>query len=283
MSTATAAPQPERGFFAGSDGQQLYHEIWPAAGTPRATVVVVHGYGDHCGRYQNPVAALTPRGFEVFAFDYRGHGQAGGRRGHVDHFSEYLDDLDRAFEVARGRGTRPFFLLGHSNGGLIATRWAIERGHDVAGLVLSSPFFGLKAKVPAVKVAMGRVASRWAPQLTMKNGLDAGDLSRDPAVGAAYLRDRFVHQVATARWFTETQTAQQRCLIDASAITLPLLAYYGDADGIADPDVTRRVCDRIASQDKTVKVFPGGYHELMNDVCKDEVLALLVSWLEAHL
>jgi len=285
MSTATAPapPQPLRGFFSATDGQQLYHEVWPAIGAARATIVVVHGYGEHCGRYQNPIAALTPRGFELFTFDYRGHGQAGGRRGHIDHFSEYLDDLDRALELARTRGDRPLFLLGHSLGGLIATRYVIARGGDLRGLVLSSPFLGLKLKIPPFKVAAGRLASRWAPKLTLKNGIDVNTLSRDPAVAEAYRRDRFVHHIGTSRWFTETTRAQERCLLDADAVTLPLLTYVGTADAIADPETTRRVFDRFASADKTFTSYPGGYHELMNDTCKDEVLAALASWLDQHL
>ncbi|MBI5478474.1 MAG: lysophospholipase, partial [Deltaproteobacteria bacterium] len=268
MTTEPPNGKPQSGFFAARDGQQLYHEIWTPPGEVRATVVVVHGYGEHCGRYQNTVGALRPRGFELFAFDYRGHGQAGGRRGHIDHFAEYLDDLDRALELARARGPRPLFLLGHSQGGLIAARWVIERGQDLAGLVLSSPFMGLKLKVPALKLAAGRVTSRWLPRTTFKNDLDVKTLSRDPAVGEAYARDRFVHRVATARWFTEMSAAQQRCQEQARAITLPVLVYAGDADAIADPAATRAVFDGIASADKKLTMVPGGYHELMNDTCK---------------
>jgi acylglycerol lipase len=283
MTNTAPNGKPESGFFASRDGQQLYQEVWPAAGEARATVVSVHGYGEHCGRYQNPVQELHARGFEVFTFDYRGHGQAGGRRGHIDHFAEYLDDVDRALELARARGPRPLFLLGHSLGGLIAARYVIERGKDLTGLVLSSPFMGLKAKLPALKLAIGRKASKWMPRLTLKNDLDLGALSRDPAVGEAYARDRFVHRVATARWFTETTTAQERCLKEAAAITLPVLVYAGDSDAIADPDATRAVYERIASKDKTLKMYAGGYHELMNDTGKADVLKALGEWLEAHL
>jgi alpha-beta hydrolase superfamily lysophospholipase len=282
MTTDAPKATPVSGFFPARDGQQLYHEIWPASGEARATVVLVHGYGEHCGRYQNPVQVLRPRGFELFAFDYRGHGQAGGRRGHIDHFAEYLDDVDRAMELARARGKRPLFLLGHSLGGLIAARWVIERGKDLTGLVLSSPFLGLKVKLPALKLAVGRGASRWMPRLTLKNDLDLSALSRDPAVCEAYARDRFVHRVATARWFTEASAAQQRCRDDATAITLPVLVYAGEADAIADPDATRAVFERIGSKDKKLTMYPGGYHELMNDTCKHEVLKALVEWLEAH-
>jgi alpha-beta hydrolase superfamily lysophospholipase len=282
MESNAPARSPESGFFAARDGQQLYHEIWPANGEARASVVVVHGYGDHCGRYQNPVEALRPRGFDLCAFDYRGHGQAGGRRGHVDHFAEYLDDVDRALELARARGRRPTFLLGHSLGGLIAARYVIERDHDLAGLVLSSPFFGLKHKLPALKLATGRLAGRWMPRLTLKSNLDADALSRDRAVAEAYERDRFVHHVATLRWYTETAAAQASCREDARAITLPVLIFLGDADAIADPAATRVAFDRMASTDKTLTVYRGGYHELMNDTCKDEVLRALGDWLEAH-
>jgi alpha-beta hydrolase superfamily lysophospholipase len=278
----TPAASPERGFFAARDGLQLYHEVWPGRTPVRGTVAILHGYGDHGGRFQNPVSVLTAHGFDVATFDYRGHGQAGGRRGHVDHFSDYLDDVARCLELARARNDRPLFLLGHSFGGLITARYVVERTPDTRGVVLSSPFFGLALKVPGFKVALARALSRYMPRLTMKNGVDPALLSRNPDVGEAYTRDHFVHHVATARWFTETVEAQARALTDAGQITLPVLMLVGDADGIAAPEASRRFFERLGSADKALKVYAGGYHELMNDTVKERVLADVVEWLEQH-
>ncbi|HEY3358723.1 MAG TPA: alpha/beta hydrolase [Polyangia bacterium] len=275
-----ATATPDRGFFPARDGLQLYHETWPGRAPVRATVAILHGYGDHSGRFQNPINVLTGHGFDVCAFDYRGHGQAGGRRGHVDRFGEYLDDLGRCLEVARRRTDGSLFILGHSFGGLIAVRYLLEHQQGAKGVILSSPFIGLSLKVPAYKAAIARALSRYVPRLTMKNGVNPALLSRDPGVAAAYARDHFVHHVATARWFTETLAAQDRALADAARLTLPLLMLLGDADGIAAPERSRTLFERLGSEDKTLNVYAGGYHELMNDTVKERVLTDVVAWLE---
>src|SRR5439155_14864220 len=141
MSSAPAPSplHPTRGFFASRDGLQLYHEIWPVTGTQQGTLLFVHGYGDHCGRYHWPIEHFSARGYECIGFDYRGHGQAAGTRGHCYHFEEYLGDLDAALELARKRSeSGPLFVIGHSHGGLIALRYFLERAHGgVRGLALS--------------------------------------------------------------------------------------------------------------------------------------------------
>lgn len=273
---------PERGFFPAPDGVQLYHEAWSGQAPVRATVAILHGYGDHSGRFQNPVRALTARGCDVLGFDYRGHGQAGGRRGHVDRFAEYLDDVELCLEHARRRADRPLFLLGHSFGGLIAARHLVERRPAITGLILSSPFLGFKLQVPRYKSALARTLSRYVPRLTLKSEVDPHLLSRDPQVGEAYARDHFVHRVATARWFTETQAAQRLALRDAGQISIPVLLLVGDADGIADPEAAHALFDRLGAEDRTLKVYAGGYHELMNDLVKEQVLTDLTDWIVAR-
>src|SRR5262249_52237081 len=155
--TAVAAETPMRGFFASRDGMQLYHEIWPSPTTPQGTLLFVHGYGEHCGRYKWPTLYFTSHGYDCVAFDYRGHGQATGARGHCLHFDEFLGDLEAALDLARTRGVnRPLFIVAHSHGALIAMRYCLSQGAKlggIKGLVLSSPFFGLQLKPPAAKVA----------------------------------------------------------------------------------------------------------------------------------
>src|SRR5262249_20134690 len=155
--------------------------IWPASTEARATLLIVHGYGDHCGRYGWPIAHLRARGFDCVAFDYRGHGQAAGARGHCYHFEEVLGDLEAALTLARTPAPKqPILLLAPSHGGLVALRYLLEpgaRAQDVRGLVLTSPFFGLQLKPPPIKVALGRLLARVAPRLALGSNIPPEHLS----------------------------------------------------------------------------------------------------------
>jgi len=272
----------ERGFFHSHDGTQLYYEAWLPSDTPDATVVVLHGFGEHGGRYTNLARALAPQGFEIMTFDYRGHGQAGGKRGHVDRFSDYLEDVAAAMSLARQRGHRPLFLLGHSYGGLLALHYVAGYDNSIAGLVLSSPFFGFRMVPPLRRRILAHLAGRLFPRVTSKSDIDTRALSHDEAVGTAYARDPFTHGYATARWYIETLHAQRLVLERAQTISVPVLIFAGDADAIADVATTRAVAAAMRPDSTTFLVFEGGYHELMNDTCKADVLRILGDWLKAR-
>src|SRR5581483_3125752 len=188
-----------------ADGTSLHHSIWQAD-APRAVVALLHGYAEHIARYEHVARALNAAGITVHGCDLRGHGRSAGPRGHIDRFDDYLDDA-RALVTAARSEKLPLFVLGHSNGGLIATHHVLRQPEGIAGLVLSSPFFGLKLAVPAVKVMAARVASRVYPRLALPSGLHGADVSRDPTVQADYDRDPLNNKAATARWFTETMAA----------------------------------------------------------------------------
>lgn len=271
--------------FFSKDQTPLVAEDFPAAADapPAGLVVVVHGYCEHRGRYRDTAAFLTAFGYHVLAGDLRGHGESGGARAHVLAFSEYLDDVDALLAQARRLypGERPV-LLGHSMGGLVSLLYSIDRGAGLRALALSSPFLGLKVHVPAWKQLLGRVASRVRPGLTLPNEVDAGDLSHDPKVGAAYRRDPLVSRVATARWFTEALSAHRQALERAAELRLPLCLLHGGDDRIADPAASREVFDRVAHGDKSFTLYPGLYHEIFNEVERERVLTDLVAWLKAH-
>jgi alpha-beta hydrolase superfamily lysophospholipase len=281
---------PATGFFDASDGLKLFCDWYlpaDAAATPRAVIVVAHGYGEHAGRYAQVARRLAAGGFAVMTFDTRGHGQAGGRRGHCDAFDEFLLDLDRACGQARaGVPDRPLAILGHSHGGLVTLRALAEPGRTpkgVAAAVLASPFLGLALKVPPVKAAVGRLASRLFPKLSLPNGIDPKTLSHDSRVAEAYMSDRFNHHVATARWFTEVTAAQAYVAANASHITLPTLWLVAGGDLVADSAAARRVYE-AAGGDKTLRVYDGLYHELLNetDADRERVLGDLEAWLSAR-
>ncbi len=244
----------------------------------------MHGYGEHIGRYDHVGSALANAGLSVYGCDLRGHGRSAGPRGHIQHFSQYLDDAEALVSRARSSGL-PVFVLGHSNGGLIATHHVFEHPVGVAGIVLSSPFFGLKLAVPAIKIAAGRIASRVYPQLKLPSGLHGADVSRDPVVQRDYDNDPLNNKHATARWFTETTAAQQSAYDRAPALTVPCLVLHGGADRIADPARTEAVAARFGSRDKTVAVLPGQFHEIFNEPAADRAATLVrvTEWLTAHL
>jgi alpha-beta hydrolase superfamily lysophospholipase len=286
MSTA-AAETPLRGFFASRDGLQLYHEIW-AARTPSrvGTCLFVHGYGDHCARYPFASAHFPARGFEWVTFDYRGHGQAAGARGHCFHFEELLDDFEAALQLTRKRaGAAPLFVVATSHGALVALRYFLDparRPPPVRGLVLLSPFFAVKMTVPPVKVALGKVVSRIWPRLSMQSGIRSEDLSRDPAVVEAHRRDRWTHPVATARWFTECQAAQAYCLEHAGRLAMPILVAAAGDDRVVSSAASRAVFDRMTAADRQYVLYPESFHELFNDLGRQKVLDEVEAWLSTR-
>ncbi len=273
--------QHTEGKFTARDSLELYHQAWLPDGEPKAAFVVVHGYGEHSGRYFNPVNYFVPRGLGFYAYDLCGHGKSPGPRGHIVHFDEYLADTHAFLKLVRelNPGHR-LFLLGHSLGGLIVSAYVENYPtDDLSGLIMSSAFLGFRMQVPAVKAAMGRVMSSLMPAFTMKNDLSAALLSHDPAVTAAYDADPLNHHVGTARFLTEVTTAQARTLESAGEVKLPLLVMYAGDDQIADPECSRVFFERAASADKTIHGYDGYYHEIFNETNKEVVFKDWERWL----
>jgi alpha-beta hydrolase superfamily lysophospholipase len=270
----------EEHFFNGADGLRLFFRRWSVP-EPRGSVALLHGFAEHSGRYDHVAERLCEAGYSVAAVDYRGHGQSGGKRNHIDSFDEYLGDVESFLAEARrsGLASRPV-LLGHSQGGLVAARYAELHPEALSALVLSSPFMGLALKVPAWKSAAGRAVSRLWPSFSMPSGLDPAWLSHDREVVERYAADPMISQHATARWFTEVTEAQARSLEDAGRIGLPLLVLQAGDDRLSSGEATRRLFEGAGSQDKRLEVYEGFYHEVMNEVGRERVLGDLVGWLE---
>jgi alpha-beta hydrolase superfamily lysophospholipase len=270
----------EERFFDSHDGLRLFCRCWTVE-KARGVILLVHGYAEHCGRYRWLAQQLNQRSWSVAAFDYRGHGQSGGRRAHIDRFEDYLADLRTFLREVDGLGTgRPRFLLGHSLGGLIVARLAELEGDAFAGLVLSSPFLGMAIKVPAAKAAMGKLVSGLLPTLTMKTGLDPACLSHDREVVEQYASDPLVSNVTTARWFTEILKAQQTTLAEAARCTRPLLVQQAGADQLSLVADTHAFFQAAGSKDKLYNLYEGFFHEIFNEVERERVLNDLLGWLD---
>jgi len=281
---SSTSGQHTEGSFEGARGTQIYYQTWTPPKKPKAILVLAHGQGDHSGRYAHVADYLTKRGFVLWTCDHRGHGKSGGKRGHTDSFDDYLADLGQMIRIAKDHypGIKTF-LMGQSLGGLVVLDYAERHGTDLAGIVVTSPLLGLKMKVPSWKTFLGKTLSGINPTFSLKTGLDANLLTHDREIVQRYVNDPLVHGIATARFYTEFRRAQDETMRSADKLTLPCLVIQGGADGIVDPDVATEFYKRIASSDKALKVYDGFYHESLNEIGKESVLADIDNWLSARI
>ncbi|HOG45938.1 MAG TPA: lysophospholipase [Anaerolineae bacterium] len=270
------------GQFSGERGARIWFQAWrPAA--PRGVVVIAHGLGEHSGRYKNLANWLVPRGYALYALDHRGHGHSSGYRGHVDRFGDYVADLGRLVDQAQAEEPGlPLFVLGHSLGGAIALAYALERPQGLRGVVASAPGLRRRSEVPWFKVLLGQALSRLWPTFTHRSGLPVNGLSHDPQVALDYVADRLVHDRVSARLFTEAERAGEEVLANAGGLCLPCLLLQGDEDQLVDAQATVEFYERAAGADKALRVYPGFYHEGLNEMGRERPLGDLADWLDAH-
>jgi acylglycerol lipase len=262
------------------DGAEIFVRRWAAAGKkPSAEVLLLHGYFEHGGRYRHVAHALADAGIATIAPDVRGHGHSSGARGHVDSFSDYRYDVAAAFETLSSGAPR--FVLGHSHGGLIALDWIAASAPELRGLVLTNPYLDLPAPVPPVKLWASKLLLLVAPRLGLPSGLDASGISRDPAVVEAYRRDPLVFTTATSGWFAEVTAAQARVRATTS-VPMPLLYVVSDADTVVSPVAGLALGEQLQSPDKTLWKRPGEYHEVLNELDRDRLIADVRQWISAH-
>ena len=266
--------------FATAGGLTLFERHWLPDGAPRADVIIVHGYAEHSGRYEHVGAALAERGYAVHALDLRGHGRSEGRRVFVRSMNEYLDDLDAFLERNRHPG-RPLFLLGHSMGGTVVALAAVTRETDAQGLILSGPALTTDGASPLM-TRIVLLLGRFFPSLRLRK-LDAAAVSRDPAVVAAYDADPLVER---GKINAGTAAAMIRAMrtIDKHEpdIRLPLLVMHGTEDLLASPAGSQALHERASSTDKTLRLYAGLYHEILNEPEQQEVLGDVLAWLDAR-
>lgn len=263
--------------------ESLHTQEWMPAAEPRAALLLVHGYAEHCGRYARLATALADAGIHVFGYDHRGHGRSGGKRGYVASFDTLVADLAKQVaRVAQAAGEQPFFLLGHSMGGLVAANFLATRPNGLAGAVISSPLLALP-QVPAWKLRASGWMSRWTPWLPVER-LDGTAISRDAAEVEAYQSDPLVyHGPIRARTGTELLGGIRATAALLPRIQVPLLVFHGAADRLAPFAGGERLYAEAGSAHRTHYWEDGGYHELFNDVNRDAATAALIEWLEARL
>ncbi len=291
------------------DGIPFYFQGWLPETDIRAVVCLVHGLGEHTGRYAHVAAALNAAGFALLGCDLRGHGKSGGPRGHTPSYDILMDDIGRLLDEAEARYPGlPRFLYGHSLGGNLVINYALRRnlppnlptgeegqrsplglrergagGRGLVGVVATSPALRLPAPPPRLQVVLARAMNRFFPALQMPNGLALDGLARDPEVIRAYVADPLVHNKISVRLALEMLAAGEWAMAHADEFPLPLLLVHGTADILTSAQASAEFAARVPAGRCTLKLWEGFYHETHNEPEKAEVLGFMVEWLVGKL
>lgn len=271
------------GAFRTTDGVKLFTQAWLPSGEPKAGIFLVHGLAEHSGRYAHVAEYLMARGFAVYAMDLRGHGQSEGLRSYIVDFRIWLEDLYVYFQSLRVNAPGlPWFVLGHSMGAALSLAFTHRHQDDLAGVVVSATALSIGETVLPLLRQMARVLSVMTPRLPVM-AIPAGTISKDPAVRAAYDADPLNYRGRIrARMGHQLLVIADDVRAGAGRITIPALLMHGGADPLVDPGSLDEAYNLLASTDKTKKLYDGLYHEIFNEVEKEQVLADVAAWLEAR-
>ena len=266
--------------FKTFDGLSLFGQSWQPEDRTRAVVCLVHGMGEHSGRYAHVADALTQAGYALFTFDIRGHGKSSGPRGHTPSYEALMKDISSLLEVVNKKFPQlPSFLYGHSLGGNLVLNYVLRRQLHLKGVIATDPWLRLSFEPPRFKIILAQITNYIWPSFSQKNGLDTKVLSRDPEVVHAYENDPMVHDRISARMFISFYQAGQWALEHASEFSLPLLLMQGGADKIISVEAGREFAGKI-KENCTLKIWDGLYHEIHNEPEKEEVFKFLIDWLD---
>lgn len=272
--------QHSEGTFAGTGGLELYYQCWRPESNARAVVAIVHGVGEHSGRYMNVVGPLVEDGYAVYGYDQRGHGASPGRRVHIDRWTQYREDLDAYVSmIAKREPGRPIVVYGHSMGSLVVLDYVLQQPKGLAGAIISGTATEPSGVGSPALVATARVLSKVAPRFSVDLGLRPAALTRDPVALEAYRTDPLVTSRATARWGAESLDTVARIKEGMASIDIPLLVLHGEADQLNMVEGSRVLVETVTCTDKTLHVYPDVCHEPHNDLGHEQVASDIKTWL----
>lgn len=269
--------------FTNADGLKI-HALAFGPDAPRAVIVLVHGYGEHHGRYSHVITALNDAGYAVYTLDHRGHGRSEGLRAHFDSFDQPIVDLKRIVERARADyPARKLFMLGHSMGALITLAFCIRHPEGLSGAIVSGSPVLADANVSKALVIAGKLLSRLIPKVALMPLVPLTMLSRDPAVIRAFEADPLTYKGnLRVRLGTELNNTAGFVRRNIHRLALPLLILHGESDRLVNPIGSQYLYDHAPAADKTYKTYPGLYHEILNEPEREQVLADILAWLNAR-
>lgn len=265
-----------------SDHRITYYGIeWRPDQPVRGVIVLVHGLGEHCGRYGHVAEMLNQHGYAVIASDHAGHGQTGGKRGHVDSYECFFEELDTLLNRSRENyANLPLFLYGHSLGGSIVLAYLLKRKPAITGAIVTSPGIKLVSD-PGVMLVFGKILNRLVPSTALNNGLDVQGLSKDPQIIEAYKNDPLVHPWISARLAIQLIETGEWIRENGNQLKIPILLLHGNADKLTAVEGSRELAQKNPEYITYVE-WEGGYHELHNEPDKDRIFEVILNWLEKH-
>jgi alpha-beta hydrolase superfamily lysophospholipase len=279
--TAATTPAAEA-TYQSTKGVKIFLRSWRPAGKPRAVVVLCHGFNAHGGQYVWVAEQLVARGHAVYALDFRGRGRSEGERFYVDDVADYASDVAGAVAIAKSRDPgAPLFLLGHSAGGVAAATYTLDNQHELAGFICES--FAFQVPAPGFALTAIKGLSHLAPHLPVLK-LKNEDFSRDPQAVAALNNDPLIaHEAQPAMTVAALVRADERLHEEFPTITIPLLILHGTSDKATVYRGSQFFYDTAGSKDKSLKLYEGHYHDLLNDYGKEEVMGDILGWVDRHI
>ncbi len=275
---------PSHTFYFTVANTQLFGQYWQAKTPIKAVIILVHGMGEHIGRYErNVIPHLLKNGYTVVGYDQFGHGKTKGKRGHNPNFDAVLSCVTEVIVKSKKlfNGV-PLFLYGHSMGGNVVLNYVLRRKHPFKGVIATSPFLRLAFQPQALKLAVGKLLYKIAPGLTMSNELNPDDISRIPEEVLAYVNDPLVHDKISPNYSIKFIETGQWALEHAQDLQVNTLLLHGTGDKIIDHKATKEFANN-SNGPSSIKLFEGSYHELHNDLCRDEMLSTITNWLNSQL
>jgi alpha-beta hydrolase superfamily lysophospholipase len=263
-----------------SDGKEIYGHNWKAE-NPWAVILLVHGMGEHCHRYEHVAKAFNEAGYSVYSFDHRGHGRTAGKKGHTPSYGHLLDVVDDVLKLAKKEnGDTPVFLYGHSMGGNVALNMALRRKPGIKGVIASSPWLKLAFEPPVFQVLLAKVVKGLLPGLTQPSKLDVNSISRDKEEVKKYSNDPLVHDRISTIFFLHAHEAGLYALGRATEFGYPLFIFHGSDDKLTSHDASKLFAE--TAPNATWKSWKGLYHECHNEPEKDEVIKTMIDWVRAQ-
>ncbi len=260
---------------------EFYGRYWQGKET-KGVVVLVHGMGEHSNRYKHVAKKLTENDFAVVAFDHFGHGKTEGKRGHNPNFEAVLDSISKTIAKATELyPEKPIFLYGHSMGGNAVINYTLRKKHSLKGVVATSPFLKLAFQPPKIKLAAGKILQKIAPSITLSNELNVNHISRDQTEVEKYKNDDLVHDKISPNFSLTFIETGNWAIENAPKLQTPMYLLHGTDDKIIDYKGTEEFANN--SEFASLKLYEGGYHELHNDLCKEEMLQDVVNWLNSKI
>lgn len=266
-----------------NEGEKMFSQKWLTDGQTKAVVVLVHGLGEHIGRYNHVAKFLNQNQISVYGFDHRGHGKSSGKRGHIGSNQFFMSDIDHMIAEAKKENPEiPIFIYGHSLGGNMVLYYALSKNPAIKGVIATSPGLGTGEPVPPAKLLAAKILKTLVPAMTMDNGLDVNNLSHNPQVIKDYQEDPLVHPMISAKLATLMFSNGDWIIENASKFNLPLLLLQGEKDHIVSLEKTKLFAEKVPASLITYKIFPGLYHEMHNEYEQDQVLSYILEWINQH-